>query len=132
MPLSWPGPPVYTWAKHHHGRLTRRKAYLFAFIDDMSRLIVHAELYLAEGLAPLAIGLAPGSAQTGATTQVLPRQRPSLPFPPPGKDHRLPGHRPGPLTTRRAPGQGQGRKIFPHRQVPALPLLKGRYPSRHQ
>lgn len=29
----------------------RRKAYLFAFIDDMSRLIAHAEFYLSEGLA---------------------------------------------------------------------------------
>ncbi|CAO0821452.1 hypothetical protein DFAR_3630016 [Desulfarculales bacterium] len=29
----------------------RREAYLFAFIDDMSRMIVHAEFYLSEGLA---------------------------------------------------------------------------------
>ncbi|CAO0821048.1 hypothetical protein DFAR_2090026 [Desulfarculales bacterium] len=29
----------------------RRKIYLFAFIDDMSRLIAHAEFYLSEGLA---------------------------------------------------------------------------------
>ncbi|CAO0824591.1 hypothetical protein DFAR_710054 [Desulfarculales bacterium] len=29
----------------------RRKTYLFAFIDDMSRLITHTEFYLAEGLA---------------------------------------------------------------------------------
>ncbi|CAO0821594.1 hypothetical protein DFAR_2480044 [Desulfarculales bacterium] len=29
----------------------QRKIYLFAFIDDMSRLIVHAEFYLSEGLA---------------------------------------------------------------------------------
>lgn len=29
----------------------RRKSYLFAFIDDMSRLITHAEFYLSEGLA---------------------------------------------------------------------------------
>lgn len=28
----------------------RRKTYLFAFIDDMSRLIAHAEFYLSEGL----------------------------------------------------------------------------------
>ncbi|CAO0820215.1 hypothetical protein DFAR_1450003 [Desulfarculales bacterium] len=132
MPLSWPGPPVYTWAKHHHGRLTRRKAYLFAFIDDMSRLIVHAELYLAEGLAPLAIGLAPGSAQTGATTQVLPRQRPSLPLPPSGRDHRLPGHCLGPLTAIRDPGQGQDRKILLHRQVPVSPRFQGLHPSGHQ
>ncbi|CAO0822989.1 hypothetical protein DFAR_3400008 [Desulfarculales bacterium] len=29
----------------------RRKIYLFAFIDDMSRLIARAEGYLSEGLA---------------------------------------------------------------------------------
>jgi putative transposase len=29
----------------------RRKTYLLAFIDDISRLIVHAEFYLSEGLA---------------------------------------------------------------------------------
>ncbi|CAO0822420.1 hypothetical protein DFAR_3020001 [Desulfarculales bacterium] len=29
----------------------RRKTYLFAFIDDMNLLIVHAEFYLSEGLA---------------------------------------------------------------------------------
>ncbi|CAO0821564.1 transposase [Desulfarculales bacterium] len=29
----------------------RRKSYLFAFIDNMSRRIVHAEFYLSEGLA---------------------------------------------------------------------------------
>ncbi|CAO0822241.1 hypothetical protein DFAR_2910015 [Desulfarculales bacterium] len=55
----------------------RRKTYLFAFIDDMSRLSVHAEGYLSEGLAHLPTGLAPGPAQTGAITQALPRQRPS-------------------------------------------------------
>jgi transposase InsO family protein len=32
----------------HEGRM--RKTYLFAFIDDMSRLIPHAEFYLSEGL----------------------------------------------------------------------------------
>ncbi|CAO0824501.1 hypothetical protein DFAR_670010 [Desulfarculales bacterium] len=29
----------------------RRKTYFFAFIDDMNRLIVHAEFYLSEGRA---------------------------------------------------------------------------------
>ncbi|CAO0822715.1 hypothetical protein DFAR_3250012 [Desulfarculales bacterium] len=29
----------------------RREAYLFAFIDDMSRLIAHAEFYLSESPA---------------------------------------------------------------------------------
>ncbi|CAO0824287.1 hypothetical protein DFAR_560020 [Desulfarculales bacterium] len=29
----------------------RCKAYLFAFTDDMSCLIAHAEVYLSEGLA---------------------------------------------------------------------------------
>ncbi|CAO0823770.1 hypothetical protein DFAR_3890003 [Desulfarculales bacterium] len=28
----------------------RRETYFFAFIDDRSRLIVHAEFYLSEGL----------------------------------------------------------------------------------
>ncbi|CAO0822753.1 hypothetical protein DFAR_3290001 [Desulfarculales bacterium] len=28
----------------------RRKTYLFAFIDDISRLIAHAKFYLSEGL----------------------------------------------------------------------------------
>ncbi|CAO0822679.1 hypothetical protein DFAR_3220010 [Desulfarculales bacterium] len=29
----------------------QRETYLFAFIDDMSRLIAHAEFYFSEGLA---------------------------------------------------------------------------------
>ncbi|CAO0824245.1 hypothetical protein DFAR_530019 [Desulfarculales bacterium] len=101
----------------------RRKIYLFAFIDDMSRLSVHAKVYLSEGLAHLSTSLAPGPAQTGAITQASPRQRPSLPLSLSGKDHRLPGHRPGSLTARRAPGQGQDLKILPHRQAPAFPRL---------
>ncbi|CAO0823128.1 hypothetical protein DFAR_340011 [Desulfarculales bacterium] len=48
----------------------RHKTYLFALIDDMSRLAARAEFYLSEGLT-ISIGLAPDPAKTGAATQAL-------------------------------------------------------------
>ncbi|CAO0824698.1 hypothetical protein DFAR_840002 [Desulfarculales bacterium] len=109
----------------------RRKIYLFAFINDMNRLVALAELYLSEGL-PLIYRPCARPCSHWTTTQALPRQRPSLPLPPSGRDHHLPGHRPDPLTAIRASGHGQDRKILPHCQVPVSPRLQGRHPSRHQ
>ncbi|CAO0823477.1 hypothetical protein DFAR_3710035 [Desulfarculales bacterium] len=50
----------------------RRKTYLFAFIDGMSRLIAHAEFYLPEGLATY-LQVLRQALLNGATTQALPR-----------------------------------------------------------
>jgi len=81
-----------------------RRTFLFAFLDDMSRLVAHAQFYVSEALesyldalrqALLRRGL-PG----GFTSTMV-----ELSLSAPGPDYRLPGDRPDsldPVSARRA------------------------------
>ncbi|CAO0819869.1 hypothetical protein DFAR_1150027 [Desulfarculales bacterium] len=58
----------------------RRKTYLFAFIDDMSLLIVHAEGYLSESLATYLQALRPALLKRGYHASFTPTMaQPSVP-----------------------------------------------------
>ncbi|CAO0822229.1 hypothetical protein DFAR_2910003 [Desulfarculales bacterium] len=102
----------------------RRKIYLFAFINDMNRLVALAELYLSEGL-PLIYRPCARPCSHWTTTQALPRQRPSLPLPPSGRDHRRPGQCLGPPPPYVPQGRGKIEKLFRTVRFQFLPSFKG-------
>ncbi|CAO0822920.1 transposase [Desulfarculales bacterium] len=83
----------------------RRETYLFAVIDGTSRLIAHAEFYLSEGLATYIQALRQALLKRGLPRKLYFDNGPAFRFHHlEERDHRLPGHRPGPLTALRAPG----------------------------
>ncbi|CAO0824077.1 hypothetical protein DFAR_4040036 [Desulfarculales bacterium] len=96
---------LYAWADAPGGRQTAQDLHL-RLNRRHEPLGRQRRILSLLGPGHLSIGLALGFAQTGATTHDLPRQRPSLSFTPPGRDHHLPEHCPGPLTALRAPWQG--------------------------
>ncbi|CAO0821796.1 transposase [Desulfarculales bacterium] len=97
----------------------RRKIYLFAFIDDMNRLIAHAEFYLSEGLTTYLQAL-----RQALLKRELPRTL-YLDNGPAFRSHHLEEITISLGTALRAPGQGRNRKTFRTVKSQFLPSFKG-------
>ena len=94
-----------------------RKTYLFAFIDDHSRALVGYRWGLSEDTVRLEAALRAALA-SGACPGDLRRQRQRLRVRPAAPGLRQPGHPPGALPARSAPGAGQDRALLRHRAGP--------------
>ena len=92
-----------------------RKSYLFAIIDDHSRLIPHAQFYLSENSGELPRLPAAGPGETRPAPQALHGQRQRFPQSPAEVRLRAAGHRAAahPALFPRRPRQD--REVLPHR-----------------
>ncbi|CAO0821830.1 hypothetical protein DFAR_2690019 [Desulfarculales bacterium] len=102
---------------------------LHPYIDDMSRLIVHTEVYRAWPLIyrPCARPYSTGDYHASSTsTTAQPFAHTTWKRSPPPWAVPWSTHRPT------CPRAGARSQDFPHRQAPVLPRLQGRYPSGHQ
>ncbi|CAO0822578.1 hypothetical protein DFAR_3180006 [Desulfarculales bacterium] len=88
----------------------------------MSRLIVHAEFYLSEGLATYLQALRQDLLKWGLPRKLYFGNSPTCRLPPPGRDHRLPGHCSDPLTLQ---GRGKIERSFRIVRYPLLPGFRG-------
>lgn len=91
-----------------------RKAYLIAFIDDMSRLICHAQFYLSEKLDCYLDCLRQALLTRGLPRKLYLDNGPAFRSFAPKTDLRLVGHRPGPLQALPAAGTRQDRALLSH------------------
>jgi transposase len=96
-----------------------RKTYLFAFIDDKSRLIPHAEFYGHERLDAYCDALC--IEETGAAEEALRRQRAGLPLPALEPCHGIAGDRPHPCHSLSTGGQGEDRATVRMQFLPTVP-----------